>query len=148
MTPSLALWQFAQGDDSPEVAATVRRALARALDADRVNPLHHCLGIPRTGHAWSLHVRDVYLRRAAMKLPARFTTVRQMALRMREAVPAFFIAAPAWTLYGVPASASEFEKHLFAAWQTGCSAPTTLRQWQTIITGCEAVARNASRNFD
>ena len=135
MTAALALFQFANGESDPLIVESVRLALRRALAADKENPLHHCMGIPRSGKAWRIHCRDVFLRRAAMALPARYTCARQVALRMAEVVPGFFQAAPAWQCYGVPSTATGFERLLFQAWQTGCAAPKTMRQWQNIICG-------------
>ena len=133
MTPALALFQFATGESDPLIVESVRRALQRALAADRDNPLHYCLGIPRSGKAWRLHCRDSFLRRAAMALPARYTCARQVAQQMAKVVPAFFQAAPVWQGYGIPSTATEFERLLFQAWETGCAAPKSLRAFERII---------------
>ena len=131
--PAIAAWLFANGESDPLIVESVRLALRRALTADRENPLHYCLGIPRSGKAWRIYCRDVFLRRAAMALPARYACARQVALRMAEVVPAFFVAAPVWKLYGVPSSATEFERLLYQAWATGIHSPKSLRAFERII---------------
>lgn len=130
---ALALWLFAQGDESQETNIAVRRALLRAINGTGA-PLHILLGVPRCGMRWRLHVRDCFLHRASLLVPAKYTTHARIAARMLEVTPDFIRAsANAWDIGYIPSTATDFERLLFLAYKTEISIPRSLRQWQKII---------------
>lgn len=132
--PAVALWLFAHGYDRPMTLAMVRKAMQRALQSGKAEPLHSLIGIPRDGGRWRLHCRNVFLRKAAMLSPAHCTTERAIAGHMLKTAPKFIAeSAPVWMQYGIPSSARDFDRLLCLAWQTEVPPPNGLRQWQSIV---------------
>lgn len=139
----MALWLFAQGDERPEVADTVRAVLLRAMQADKQNPLNVCMGIPSSGQAWRIRCRNYLLGKAALTLPSG-TSLTKMAENMQCRVPKLALRIEAaWTINGeLPSSSSDFERLVCAAMRTETNLEIGFESYKKIIPGQVMKARN------